>query len=48
MQSFGSLNKVLEVYPQFVDLIYPNGMHSEDESKQCEQSQLVGVAEEAD
>ena len=48
IQSYGTLDKVLEAYPQFSDLIYPNGMQLEDEAKQCEQSQLVGVAEGAD
>lgn len=48
MQSYGSLDKVLKAYPQFADLIYPNGMQPEDEAKQCEQTQLVGVAEGAD
>ena len=48
IESYGSLDKVLEAYPQFADLIYPNSMQSDDEAKQCDQSQLVGVSEGAD
>jgi len=37
----------LESYPEFNDLIYPNGMQSEDEN-QCQKGELVGVAIGAD
>lgn len=47
IQSYGSLDKVLESYPEFNDLIYPNGMQSEDEN-QCQKGELVGVAIGAD